>query len=244
MFDKKTVWDVFSLDLEKIGLKELKQKSDWMGISYDYARSASHGKKVFSNELIKKFAERLNYSEESIMRLLTMAEKERSEPEFEPYWEKIQNKIEGLERPSSGIILEKPPEKHTSIPVFSHIRGGNGDNGWHEEQIVDHIDITREQNAAGAFAAQVQGESMMPTLPPGCYAIFRPIEEEEVVRDGTICAVYVSGWSESAVKQIYRDPSGLVILRSINPIFPPITINPENQEFRVIGVLIEARIRF
>ena len=242
--NKKTVWEVFSPDIERLGHKELKQKADFLGLSYDFVRRVSLGERVFSEDMIKNIAGKLKYKEDQLLQLLVTGEKERANPEFKPLWSKIQAKIEGERqgpKPSLGTI-EEPPDKYKTIPVFDHVRGGNGDNGWSEEHIVGYIDITADQAAMSAFSAVVQGKSMESTLPEGCVVLFRPPEEDEKVEDGTICAVRVEGWAEASIKEIYRDPSGKIILKSINTTFAPIAIDP--RELTVLGVLIEARIKF
>lgn len=236
MLSKKTVWDVFSIDLDRMGLKELKQKAEWFNVSYDYTRRASIGEKVFSDELIKQSAERLNYSEERIMQLLTMAAKERSDPEFTEFWSKISERMENP--PSSNAAPEPLPNEPNTITIYSSIRAGSSETGITEAEAIGVIDVPEEYARKGYFALRVSGDSMSPDLFDGEIAIFKPINGA-TPKPSDILAIEVAGWDQWVVKYAHLDPSGTVQLISKNNAYPVREVKAKNVIIR--GVLVESR---
>jgi len=227
---------MFRVELERQGLKTINQMADKCGIHSVYLGQIFNGKRPPpSDEMISVACRKLGLSPDKTMKLLLAAAHDRNNGQASETWKQISERLDCID----NIAPINPAFK--KISVYSKIRGGNGDNGHHEEVIVDTIEITAELAAMGVFAAQVRGDSMAPDIPNGSYAIFRPLAEDEIPPDGKNCAVYVEGWSEAALKQVYYDPTGMVILKSINPVFPPIMVNPNEKEVRVLGVLVESR---
>ena len=106
-------------------------------------------------------------------------------------------------------------------------------------EVVGEIEISDEDKRLGCFAVQVSGDSMYPELRDKEIVLFKPVNGD-APREGAICAVEVTGWEQWVVKSVYRDPRGRVVLRSFNPSFPPMEINPEVESITIHGTIHRA----
>jgi transcriptional regulator with XRE-family HTH domain len=190
-----------------------------------------------SDEILSDACKKLGLSADKTKQLLLAAARDRSAGGAIRFWDEI---IEQQE----GMIDVDLPAPFRRIPVLAQIPRGSGDNGFFEESVLETVEVTDAVAALNPFAAVVRGDSMTPEINAGTICIFRPVGEDETPNDGAICAVFVEGWSEPAIKQVFHDPAGLVILKSFNPVFPPISVNPGERSVRIIGILIETRRRW
>lgn len=215
----------------KLGLKKYVEMSRVSGITSVYLSQIMNGKRPPpSDEIIVAACEKMKLDHDAMKRLLFAAARDRATGCALKAWDSIHDDIE-LTPETAGL---GPQMK--LIPVFDDFRTGLDDSDF-TDSAIDTIAVSEKIDATGLFAGIVKGDSMAPDIPSGSCAIIRRIEPNETLPDGTICAVHAKDWKDAALKQVYHDPSGLVILRSINPVFPPIT----SKSVEIIGVLVESR---
>jgi phage repressor protein C with HTH and peptisase S24 domain len=133
-----------------------------------------------------------------------------------------------------GVQVPVPVTPY-EIPLYGSITAGSGEAGLVGE-VVGSINVTEEERKAGVFAVRVSGDSMSPEIKDGDIALFEPMNGNPP-KAGQVCAVQVSGWKSWAIKEVSQDPRGWVILRSLNPGFPPIEVNPEEDAVTIKGKL-------
>jgi SOS-response transcriptional repressor LexA len=227
----------WKLLLDRAGKKELRQRAEYVGVSYEYARQIEHGERVPTDERIVDICQKIGADETETRDLLFLAAIFRSKQEStRSTWEKIFQNITDLLAKQSG---EQPtaqiPTTSHEIPVFSAIVAGSGSMGLSGEK-TGTIEVTENEMKSHVFAIRVTGDSMSPEIQDGDIALFRPVNGNQP-KDGTICAVSVSGWKQWAVKAVEVDPRGRVLLRSINPAFQTIEVNPEETSVSVMGII-------
>lgn len=82
------------------------------------------------------------------------------------------------------------------------------------------------------FALIVRGDSMLPTYMDGDVVYIR---EQPSVDDGQVAAVAVD--DSATLKHVYRWLDGLNLV-SDNPAYPPIYVDPSEQDVRVLGIVV------
>lgn len=82
------------------------------------------------------------------------------------------------------------------------------------------------------FALVVRGDSMLPTYLDGDVVY---IKEQPTVEEGQIAAVAVD--DSATLKHVYHWLHGINLV-SDNPAYPPIFVDPEEQEIRVLGIVV------
>lgn len=117
-----------------------------------------------------------------------------------------------------------------SIPIYSCISCGSGT--WVDEFPEEQMSIPTSMLSPGAeyFANPAEGDSMNSLIHHGDYLIFERTDE---VDNGKIGSFALNG--EYYCKRLQIDPDGSVWLRSQNPAYEPIPVNPED-DFRVLGL--------
>lgn len=126
------------------------------------------------------------------------------------------------------------PGKTFNIPVFESVSAGFG--AYASSAVIDRIPMffVHETDAQATIAVKVCGDSMYPTIEDGDTVVVR---KTDTVDSGTVAVVLCE--DEGYIKKIeYTDNK--VILRSFNPLYPPITFEGADiLRLRVVGKVIK-----
>jgi transcriptional regulator with XRE-family HTH domain len=130
-----------------------------------------------------------------------------------------------------------------SVPVMTlRAAAGRLDGTAKAIETMGWVEIPqRSTPAEGHFVAEVRGASMSPKVPAGALCLFGPphppplgsrvlLVAHETLHDGDLGGPY-------ALKRV-RQRRGRVVLESINPAFPPIEIDSEEGELRIVAELV------
>lgn len=139
--------------------------------------------------------------------------------------------IEEVEPVDTSLVSQ--PES-VPVPLLGRIAAGMPISAVEEHETTYHIDAgLLPRGAAGVFALEVHGESM---IEDGIYdgdLVF--VQRSPSFRRGDILAVLVDG--EATVKRVYKE-GGRYRLQPSNEAMQPIWIEPEVGEFEVIGPVV------
>lgn len=130
--------------------------------------------------------------------------------------------------------LASAPSKTFNIPVFESVSAGFG--AYASSAVIDRIPMffVHEADAKETIAVKVCGDSMYPTIEDGDTVVVR---KTDTVDSGTVAVVLCE--DEGYIKRI-EFADNKVILRSINPLYPPITFEGADiLRLRVVGKVIK-----
>lgn len=130
--------------------------------------------------------------------------------------------------------LAPAPGKTFNIPVFESVSAGFG--AYASSAVIDRIPMffIHEADAKETIAVKVCGDSMYPTIEDGDTVVVR---KTDTVDSGTVAVVLCE--DEGYIKRI-EFADNKVILRSINPLYPPITFEGADiLRLRVVGKVIK-----
>lgn len=130
---------------------------------------------------------------------------------------------------------------HTSkgwVPVVGSIQAGKPLIA--DENIIDWEEIPKTLADTGDyFYLKVDGDSMINAhIPPGSLVL---IKKQNDVDSGDIAAVMVNA-EDATIKRVVKT-NGNIVLQPENSLYKPIVIDPNQRDFRIIGKVIEIRIR-
>ena len=124
------------------------------------------------------------------------------------------------------------------IPIFESVSAGFG--AYASSAVVGHRPMfaKNEAEAKELICIRVKGDSMYPTIEDGDTVTVR---KTDTVDNGTLGVVLCE--DEGYIKKIEYDDKK-VVLRSINPMYPPITFEGSDiLRLRVVGEVIEVNKR-
>lgn len=124
------------------------------------------------------------------------------------------------------------------IPIFESVSAGFG--AYASSAVVGHRPMfaKNEADAKELICIRVKGDSMYPTIEDGDTVTVR---KTDTVDNGTLGVVLCE--DEGYIKKIEYDDKK-VVLRSINPMYPPITFEGSDiLRLRVVGEVIEVNKR-
>ncbi|MDP2167943.1 MAG: XRE family transcriptional regulator [Thermodesulfovibrionales bacterium] len=116
-----------------------------------------------------------------------------------------------------------------SVPVLARVPAGFPKD-TPDEDIIEHLSLPTVPK--GTFSVIIKGDSMMPEIRDGDYALFLPTKD---VKNGDIVIV-ANEYGEAMVKR-FRVKDGKPLLESDNPEYP--TFKP-NKHYRIIGKVIKS----
>lgn len=135
-----------------------------------------------------------------------------------------------------------------AVPVTTlHAAAGKLEGSARAVEVAGWVMLTDRARASPGdrFVAEVIGASMAPSVPSGALCLFRPAGPEPM--DGRTFLVAHEAFADDALGGPYalkrlrlrRDRRGsrLLVLESTNPHFPPLVVNLERDEVRVIAEL-------
>jgi len=121
--------------------------------------------------------------------------------------------------------------KAIPIPIVGTVPAGFPETAPEEDHILDYLylpDVPKN-----AFAMEVRGESMAPTVRSGDYAVFVRAGKSEI-KSGDLIIV-CNEWGELILKR-FRKKGDEIFLTSDNPEYP--TVKP-NEHYRSVGKVIK-----
>ncbi len=153
----------------------------------------------------------------------------------------IQNSLKYLER--EGYI-ERRYGKARAIRILKSSQGGipiwgTIAAGYLSEVFTDGRDrlpISSPRLRPGDFALRVSGDSMIGDyIPDGSFVIMRPMADPSALKNGEIVAAWVEGRGMT-LKHLYRNGNQVSLIAS-NPIYPQITVDIQECQVQVQGIL-------
>lgn len=131
--------------------------------------------------------------------------------------------------------IEPIGNSFVTIPIYSYVSCGNG--LFNDSEIIDYIPLPKSKvsNSKDYFAVIASGNSMIGKgINNKDLVIF---SKTNTLNDGDVGCFCIN--HESAVCKIYRidNNSKKVILQSANDLYLPITLDPLEDTFRIIGKL-------
>jgi repressor LexA len=154
----------------------------------------------------------------------------------------IQNSLKYLER--EGYIKRQFGKARAiqflklnrgGIPIWGTIAAGYLSEVFTDTQ--DVLSISSPKLKLGDFALQVAGNSMIGDhITDGSFVIMRPVSDLTALKAGEIVAAWVEGRG-TTLKHFYREGNHISLIAS-NPNYPPITVNAEECQVEVQGVLL------
>lgn len=133
---------------------------------------------------------------------------------------------ESKDAPLPANILPIMPESGQRIRILGEIAAGKPI--FMEEDYETWVPAPMKAD----FALIVRGDSMLPTYMDGDVVYIR---EQPSVDDGQVAAVAVD--DSATLKHVYRWMDGLNLV-SDNPAYPPIYVDPSEQDVRVLGIVV------
>lgn len=163
--------------------------------------------------------------------LLSLKRKKRVNPDWLAYG-KGEMFLNGAaaSQPSASTLLPGPPLRGR-VPVISWTSAGqwevivdNNEPGTADEWVETTVPIRQH-----TFALKVQGDSMEPIFPNGCYIV---IEPEMQAESGNYVIARQNG-DEATFKQLVRD-GGKTYLKPLNPRYPIMELGVDAE---IVGVV-------
>ncbi len=133
-----------------------------------------------------------------------------------------------LDVPLSRLTSEDPLP--AEVPVIAFVSAGEGieftDQGYPSGGGMYYVDRPPSFTDPQGFGVEVSGDSMIPKYEEGQVVI---VDTRKRPMNGDFAVVGLSS-GEKYVKR-YREVGGRVILESLNPIYPPVVIEPSEVRF-------------
>jgi len=137
-------------------------------------------------------------------------------------------------------ILKDPRETSLSklsgrIPIVGRIAAG--EPIFDEGNIENYLDVNSSMFSSGEiFALKVRGDSMIDDhICDGDIAIIR---KQDKIDNGEIAAVMVEGIQDEATLKRFHKAGVMIELRSSNPAFQKIVINPTKTRVQILGKFV------
>lgn len=154
----------------------------------------------------------------------------------------IQNSLKYLERESyierqygKARAIRILKSSQGGIPIWGTIAAGYLSEVFTDDQ--DRLPISSPWLRPGDFALRVTGDSMIGDhIPDGSFAIMRPMSDPSALKKGEIVAAWVEGRG-TTLKHFYHEDKHISLIAS-NPNYPPITVDAEECQVKVQGVLL------
>jgi len=139
---------------------------------------------------------------------------------------------------SRGIQVLRPFSAIQHIPVLGKVAAGPPLEAV--ENIEGAIPVPEEwAKGSGLFLVRVdrEGMSMSPTILPQDYLL---VKQGAAAEEGAIVLAMIEG--EVTVKRLFRE-KGSIVLKSDNPAMPPIRVQEDEKNLRILGKVIGVAYR-
>ena len=215
--------------LEKIRIEKgfnKKEMSEVLGISDSFYSRIEAGKKPISKKLLDKIITSFNLTDEEIKELKQQQFLIRT-PDF------LSGELVEL---SKAKRLEEIQKKKIILKKIGIASAGTGKMNFCD--IGETVEVDDQNFNSRVFAMEVEGDSMEPEILEGSIIIIDPDRKEWDDIKGKIALV--GYYDEIFVKRVNLNNNGrIILLESINPKYPPITILSEDIEnFKCYGKVI------
>lgn len=207
-----------------------KEMSKILEISDSFYSRIELGKRPISKKLLEKIISSFNLSEEDVMKLKQQQFLIRT-PDFLGDLIELSN-IKKIEE----VISKKIKLKKVGVASAGYGKMNFCDTG-------EVVEVTEHYFGPNVFAMEVEGDSMEPEILEGSIIIVDPDKREWDDIKGKIALVGYN--DEIFVKKVNLNNNGrIILLESINPKYPPITILSEDIEhFKCYGKVIGVEYR-
>lgn len=139
--------------------------------------------------------------------------------------------------PTTSATYHPENESIIKVPVVGEIHAGHPVVA--DESIQRYTYVYAEKSLEGhVFALEVKGDSMSPDIRAGETCV---VKKEITAENGNIVVALVN--HEEVVIRKFHHSNGTIILSAVNQDYPPILIK-ENEQFRIVGVVIFCQRRF
>lgn len=178
----------------------------------------------------KKLAQMLNWNPSNLVRI----EKGRVTPSLKT----LEEIAEKLEVPVSYLIDNSglPPQ----IPIVSFASAGEAvnftDQGYPQGGGMYFIDRPANFSDPNGFGIEVSGDSMVPKYEDGQIVL---VDTRKKPQNADYAVVGLMN-GDKYVKR-YREAQGVVILESVNPLYPPIVVQKDEIRFAYKIVWVKER---
>lgn len=201
-----------------------------LGVSQSFYSRIELGKKPISKKLLEKIISSFNLNEEEIKELKQQQFLIRT-PDFLGDLIELSN-IKKIEE----VINKKIKLKKVGVASAGYGKMNFCDTG-------EVVEVTEHYFGPNVFAMEVEGDSMEPEILEGSIIIVDPDKREWDDIKGKIALVGYN--NEIFVKKVNLNNNGrIILLESINPKYPPITILSEDIEhFKCYGKVIGVEYR-
>jgi len=129
---------------------------------------------------------------------------------------------------------ELRPVDYRYIPIVGYVSAGVPKGGQEENLGWMMVELTSPADKA----LIVDGDSMEPTIPKGSVVAIKPVSVWEL-KNGDVVVVRLDG--EHALKRVYFDKQK-IILRSDNPKYKDIIVDPKQAELIIEGKAIKVQM--
>lgn len=167
-----------------------------------------------------KLARMLGWDPSNLARI----EKERVNPSLKT----IEDIAEKLEVPVSFILDEKPMPDQISVIAFASAGEAVSftDQNYPQGGGMYYIDRPPLFTDPNGFGIEVSGDSMVPKYENGQVVL---VDTRKKPLSGDFAVIGLAS-GEKYVKR-YREAQGVVILESVNPLYPPVVVQREDVRF-------------
>ncbi|MXW53615.1 MAG: type I restriction endonuclease subunit R [Gemmatimonadetes bacterium] len=220
---------------------------------------------VFRNTLQQLFVERMDQNEEIFVRFMNDQSFQKVVNEWlsSQTYQKLRKVDEepptagsGMYPPELNVVAGDPEERYVNCVPLVPLRiaaGTFSDKQYIEEQDFDWVAFnTSHRLRQGMFVAQVEGESMLPTIPDGAYCLFRaPVEGtrqgktvlvqlRDAIDPETGARFTVKRYESEKVMEDDSWQHTKITLKPINPEFNPIILTESDEgDVAVIAEFLE-----
>lgn len=142
--------------------------------------------------------------------------------------------LRGSGYPMVEETLSSPPAGMRLLKVIAEVPCGKPYETM--EELLGYILVYEDEYPGATFSLRAIGDSMFPQIMHGDFIIVR---QQDDVESGSIAVVSLETESgfETTIKRVVKSNTE-VILESLNPSYPPITVDLREKRLRIIGKVI------
>lgn len=219
--------DKLVLEMDRIGLKERKQRAAALGVTYPMMQFIEEGTRLPADGTIMKLAGLV--SDQTIRELRVMAQAERAGPDARVLWDSIAEKMAGNGNGHADLPISR------EAPVWTNIRSGSREVTERAGEMVGSIMISEGEYKSGVVLVRCGDESCSPEIRQGEIGCFAPIGNIALA-EGDVVLVELPGENYWTMRRIAGGLSGTV--RFTGDGVESVTASQEQAKSMVKGVLL------
>lgn len=128
-------------------------------------------------------------------------------------------------------------KKYKTIDVLGSIPSGIPLEAISNVTDTEDLSIDKFNLDSDYIGLKVKGDSMYPDYLDGDTVI---IQIQHDCESGQDAAVFINGY-DATLKKVIKNKDGTITLKPINQNYPPRTLRPKYEEFKVLGIVKEIR---